>query len=439
VIVRKQNENTFVLSDPSEILEALVGLKDVRVLHYERAGPDVSLVIEQVLDEVSCPSCGNRAQVKERPVVTYIDLPVYGFPMRLTWKKHRMKCVNDHCPKRTWVLRDHRIAAKDCLLTTRAAKWATRQVGYGRTVKEVASELGCDWHTVNDAVTTYGSALLAADRQRVVHTSALGLDETNFVRLSGQHTSYATTVCDVEHHRVIDIVPTRRFEVVAGFLDQQPAQWKAGISVGTLDMSDAYAAVYSVVLPRATQVVDPFHVVKLANLALDTVRRRVQVQQLGHRGRRDDPLYRARRLLLRGEERLNDAATSRLRHLLDLGDPTAEVAIAYRVKERVREFYRTYDPHDAEALLEDLMQRCLLRTMPPEIQKFGRTLKKWFDKIVNFHLTRLSNGPTESINNLIKRIKRIGFGFRNFENYRIRALLYAGKPNWRVLGSIVVQ
>jgi transposase len=437
--VRKQTKNTFVLSDPSEIVEALVGLKDVRVLHYERSGPDVALVIEQVLDEISCPSCGQRAQVKERPVVSYIDLPVYGSPMRLSWKKHRMKCVNEPCAKRTWVVADHRIAAKGCLLTTRAAKWATRQVGYGRTVKEVAAELGCDWHTVNDAVTTYGAALLAADRQRVVHTSALGLDETNFVRLAGQHTSYATTVCDVQHRRIVDIVPTRRFEVVAGFLDQQPTHWKAGITVGTLDMSDAYAAVYSVVLPRATQVVDPFHVVKLANLALDTVRRRVQVQQLGHRGRRDDPLYRARRLLLRGEERLNDDAASRLRHLLDLGDPTAEVAIAYRVKERVREFYRTDDPHEAEALLEDLMQRCLLRTMPPEIQKFGRTLKKWFDKITNFHLTRLSNGPTESINNLIKRIKRIGFGFRNFENYRIRALLYAGKPNWRVLGSIVVQ
>jgi hypothetical protein len=42
-------------------------------------------------------------------------------------------------------------------------------------------------------------------------------------------------------------------------------------------------------------------------------------------------------------------------------------------------------------------------------------------------------------NNLIKRIKRVGFGFRNFDNYRIRALLYAGKPNWRVLGSIVVR
>ena len=64
---------------------------------------------------------------------------------------------------------------------------------------------------------------------------------------------------------------------------------------------------------------------------------------------------------------------------------------------------------------------------------------KWFAKLANYHLARVSNGPTEALNNLIKRIKRIGFGFSNVENYRIRALLYAGKPNWRVLGSIVVR
>jgi transposase len=58
-------------------------------------------------------------------------------------------------------------------------------------------------------------------------------------------------------------------------------------------------------------------------------------------------------------------------------------------------------------------------------------------RTANFHLARVSNGPTEALNNLIKRSKRIGFGFRNFEN--IRALLYAGRPNWRVLGSIVVR
>jgi hypothetical protein len=73
------------------------------------------------------------------------------------------------------VLGDYRIAAKGCLLTTRAAKWATVQVGTGRTVSEVAKELDCDWHTVNDAVTTYGKALLSADRKRLNKTTAIGL------------------------------------------------------------------------------------------------------------------------------------------------------------------------------------------------------------------------------------------------------------------------
>jgi transposase len=417
-----------------------VGLKDVRVLAYERWGPRVELLIEQVLGEVHCPACSQGARVKERPVVHYVDLPVYGTPMSLAWKKHRMRCANPSCAKRSWVLEDHRIAAKQCLLTTRAAKWATRQVGGGRTVSEVAAELACDWHTVNDAVCTYGAALLDADRKRMNRTTAIGLDETSFVRLGTKaHTAYATTVADVEHHQIIDILPSRTFTDVAAWLDKQPKGWKERIDYGALDMSSAYAAVYSVVLPRATQVVDPFHVIALANRCLDAVRRRVQSEQTGHRGRRDDPLYRARRILLFGEERLDEKAAQRLWSLLALGDPNAEVAIAYRVKERVRDFYRTLDPDEARAILEELHQHCTKRAMPPEVQKLGRTLKHWFDKIANFHLARVSNGPTEALNNLIKRIKRIGFGFRNFENYRIRALLYAGRPNWRVLGSIVVR
>jgi transposase len=437
--VSQHPRSTSVLVHPNEILAALVGLKDVRVLAYARRGPDVELMIEQVTGVLSCPLCGQRAQVKERPVVHYVDLPVYGTPMSLSWKKHRLRCVVPTCPKGSWVLEDHRIAAKSCLLTTRAAKWATVQVGVGRTVSEVAAELACDWHTVNDAVIIYGEALLAADRKRLNRTTAIGLDETSFVKLGSKvHTDYATTVADVENHQIIEILPTRKYTDVAGWIDKQPKPWKERIRFGALDMSATYA-VYSVMLPTAAQVVDPFHVISLANRSLDAVRRRVQNEQTGHRGRRDDPLYRVRRVLLRGEEHLDAGATQRLWSLLALGDPGAEVAITYRVKERLREFYRTRDPDQAKAMLKELEQHCRRRTMPPEVQKLGRTLHAWFDKIANFHLARVSNGPTEALNNLIKRIKRIGFGFRNFENYRIRALLYAGKPNWRVLGSIVVR
>jgi transposase len=438
--VSLKTRSTFVLVHPSEILEALVGLKDVRVLHYQRSGPHVELMVEQVPGIVLCPTCHRRAQVKDRPVVHYVDLPVYGAPMSLAWKKHRMRCVDPQCPTASWVLGDHRIAAKNCLLTTRAAKWATVQVGGGRTVSEVAAELDCDWHTVNDAVVTYGEALLAADRKRLNQTSAIGLDETSFVRLGPKkQTSYATTVADVANHQIIDILPTRKYVDVAAWIDSQPASWRERIRFGALDMSNVYAAVYTVTLPKASQVVDPFHLTQLANRSLDGVRRRVQTEQTGHRGRRDDPLYRARRVLLRGEERLDEKSSARLASLLALGDPGGEVAIAYRIKERLRDFYRTTNPAEARSMLEDLVAHCVKRAMPPEIQKLGRTIHAWFEKIVNFHLARVSNGPTESLNNLIKRIKRVGFGFRNFKNYRIRALLYAGKPNWRVLGSIVVR
>ena len=66
----------------------------------------------------------------------------------------------------------------------------------------------------------------------------------------------------------------------------------------------------------------------------------------------------------------------------------------------------------------------------------GRTLKRWRLEITAWHACHFSNGPTEAMNNLIKRVKRVAFGFTSFRNYRIRSLLYAGKPNWSLLESI---
>ncbi len=59
------------------------------------------------------PSAGRG---NERPVVHYVDLPVYGTPMSLAWEKHRMRCIDPACAKKSWVLEDHRIAAKELLV-----------------------------------------------------------------------------------------------------------------------------------------------------------------------------------------------------------------------------------------------------------------------------------------------------------------------------------
>ena len=75
-------------------------------------------------------------------------------------------------------------------------------------------------------------------------------------------------------------------------------------------------------------------------------------------------------------------------------------------------------------------------SMPFEVRRLGRTIAKWAAQIVAWHQSHVSNGPTEAIDNLVKRVKRTAFGFRRFEHYRIRALLYAGKPNWSLLNQL---
>jgi len=203
-------------------------------------------------------------------------------------------------------------------------------------------------------------------------------------------------------------------------------------------MSNTYSAVYSVTLPDAVQVVDRFHLIRLCNRTLDDVRRRVQNEQMGRRGRKGDPLYRARKLLVMASDNLDEEMTEKLQTLLALGDQSAYVVLTYQVKEAICDFYKMNDYQSARLYLCQILEHIKKPSMPKELQSLARTIERWFEKIMAFHFARVTNGPTEGLNNLIKRVKRVGFGFTNFRNYRLRALLYAGKPNWRVLDSIVV-
>jgi len=72
----------------------------------------------------------------------------------------------------------------------------------------------------------------------------------------------------------------------------------------------------------------------------------------------------------------------------------------------------------------------------PEIRRLGRTLGRWAEPIAAWHASKATNGPVEAINNLAKRIKRVAFGLTNWTHWRIRVLLYAGKPDWSKLATV---
>jgi transposase len=160
-------------------------------------------------------------------------------------------------------------------------------------------------------------------------------------------------------------------------------------------------------------VVDHFHAIKLANTVVDQVRRRTQQATLGHRGHKPDPLYRTRKLLLTAAEQLTSRGWVRLRAGLTAGDPGGEVVAAWQGKELLRAVYAADDLTDARAALKRFY-RWADGVGVAELSRLARTVRAWEAEILAWHATDgCSNGPTEAVNLLIKKIKRVGHGFRN--------------------------
>ena len=425
--------------DPTRMCELLVGLPSVVVLGVEDVrGSRLRVHVASRAARPFCGGCGIAAVVKDRPVVELVDLPAFGRPSRLVWHKHRWSCPDDECPVGSWTGEDDRIGASRMAMTDRAGRWATEQIGrYARSVNEVAVELGCDWHTVNDTLIAYGTAIVDDDPGRYGAVSALGLDEVLFCRVGQwRRLDFSTQFVDVTKGQLLDVVPGRSGKAPRDWLAAKDAAWRDAVVYATLDLSGPYRAVLTEMLPKAVQVADPFHVVKLANTKLDECRRRVQNATLGHQGHKYDPLYRCRRLLTKADERLDDRGRDKLLGLLRAGDPNGEVTTAWHAKEATREIYTHTNTELASEFVERLADDMVDPDHPIEVRSLGCTLRRWKLQIVAWHAAHVSNGPTEAVNNLIKRVKRAAFGFTSFRNYRVRSLLYAGKPNWELLATI---
>ena len=163
------------------------------------------------------------------------------------------------------------------------------QVGrHGRAVSEVAADLGCDWHTVMDAVMVFGEPLIA-DPARYRTVNAVGLDETLYAREGCyRRQQWSTQVVDGKHGQLLGVLDGKDVNTCCEWLAARDDGWCDQVRWATLDLSNSYRSVFDTMLPLAAQVADPFHVVRLANMALDEWRR-VQNQLFGHRGRKRRP------------------------------------------------------------------------------------------------------------------------------------------------------
>jgi transposase len=404
----------------------LLGLDDFKVVAVQVTDGEWQLSVETVATVVGCQGCGLRAKLHGRRTVRVRDLPIGGRPVVLCWRKRIWRCGEPACGVQTWTERAAAIRPR-AVLTERARAEACRRVGKdAHAVAAVARDLGVGWATVMRAVHEHGTPLVD-DAARLEGVTALGLDETSFLRATPTApTRWVTGLVDLEGGRLLDVVADRTRAAVDGWLGARPRDWLAQVGTVALDPWRGYASALTAPLGHARVVVDHFHAIKLANTVVDQVRRRMQQATLGHRGRKRDPLYRIRKLLLTAAEQLTGRGRVRLRAGLAAGDPTGEVAAAWQGKELLRAVYAAVGTAAARAALERFY-RWADGVQVAELSRLACTVRAWEAEILAWHATNgCSNGPTEALNLLIKKVKRVGHGFRNFVNYRLRLLLHCG-------------
>jgi len=241
----------------------------------------------------------------------------------------------------------------------------------------------------------------------------LGIDEHFFTRKKG----FATTLCDLANHKIYDVVLGRSELSLQAYFHK--LEGKAEVRVVCMDLASVYRALVRRHFPRARIVADRFHVIRLINHHFLACWR--DLDGTGSRNRGLLSLLRRHRHNLRPEQRLRLTAYLNTFPALDL---------IYRFKQRL--CYLLLKKHRTRRQCERLIPRFLRavaqlrQAVFPQLVQLGQTLSAWSEEIVAMWRFTKNNGITEGFHNKMELINRQAYGFRNFENYRLRVKVLCG-------------
>ena len=385
-------------------------------------------IVQLVTDDpeaARCPACGSVSASGKGWVLTRPrDLPSGGGQIAVQWRKRGWRCQTLDSARQTFTEQVGQVPA-GMRTTTRLRTALAVAVEDGRDQTEVAAAHGVSWPTVQRAVVARGAVELVEPEP----TRVLGMDETRFGRprwlLDGEHADgrarwrrtdpWETGFVDITGDQaLVGQVDGRTSAAVQAWLAARTPAFRAGVEVVVIDPHAGYAAAVRAALPDAQLAVDHFHLIMLGNRAVTAVRQRVTRDLLDRRGRKTDPTWANRRLLLRGRERLSPAALARMWNGCIDHDPTGQILSAWIAKEELRALCATAarggHPGETRDRLHAFYRWCADAQIP-ELTTLAETIETWWPAIAVFLTTGLTNARTEGTNPLIKQVKRAACGF----------------------------
>lgn len=224
------------------------------------------------------------------------------------------------------------------------------------------------------------------------------------------------SIGDATHRKLMDILADDRKETLLRYLKGIPSDVQSRISEVAIDMKASYRAAIEECLPQSIIVVDRFHVMQALNCTLDELRKILQPEAV--RGARRIN----RMLLLKNGNALTGSERLRLRMIFAQYEKFPALRGCYVVKERMRAMYACATRTQAEKIFGEIM--LILEEYEVGVLADTRDmLSRWKPYILNFFISRTTNAYIEGCHNKIKLIKRMSYGFRNFDNYVLKITL----------------
>jgi transposase len=283
-----------------------------------------------------------------------------------------------------------------------------------QNTKKVCSLCGLSWSTVN-AIMIRGVER-GMQRRQADPIEHLGIDEKSTER--GQ--SYASILTDIDHSRVLDVVPERTLVATTELLNTLSPEQQAGVKAVAMDMWRPFMSAVGSILPQADVVHDRFHISKYLNEAVNKVRYQ-EHKELSLAG--SSPLAGRKYSWMKtyADGRSSEAVSFRALNQLNL-----KTSRAWRIKENFSQFWLYHQGAAAKRFFQSWSNNAMRSQLAP-IKKVVKMLRNHEQGLLNYSTHHISNACAEGFNSAIQLIKANARGFRNFTNYRARILFQCGK------------